>query len=370
MDFSTLVLPWVLPLALVVGGFLVGYAVNAVIRSSLTKIARRTNWDVDNLFFGAIGNMTVAWFVLGSLYLATFNIPISTKPGVLTAIHSLLLVATILSVTLVISRIAVALVHFYARRHEGVLPGATIFTNLVRLLVFVTGALIVLQSLGISVTPILTALGVGGLAVALALQDTLSNLFSGFQILASRQVGPGDYVKLESNDEGYVTDITWRNTTIRTIANNLIVVPNAKLATSTITNYHHPEQEMSVIVRVGVAYGSDLEKVEAVTRDVARETVAAVEGGVVDFDPLVRFHTFADFSIDFNVVFRAQEFRDQYLLRHEFIKRLHARYSSEGIEIPFPVHTLRMEAIDAVPVKLNGATGPQSRSLKSDLERR
>jgi small-conductance mechanosensitive channel len=206
------------------------------------------------------------------------------------------------------------------------------------------GVLIMLQSLGISITPIITALGVGGLAVALALQDTLSNLFSGLQILISRQLRPGDYIRLDTGEEGYVADITWRNTTIRALPNNMIVVPNAKLASSIIvTNYYMPEQEMSVLVQVGVAYESDLEKVEKVTIEVAKEVMKEVPGGVPEFEPFTRYHTFADFSINFSVILRAKEVVDQYLIKHEFVKRLHRRYLKEGIQIPFPIRTIHMK---------------------------
>ena len=130
----------------------------------------------------------------------------------------------ILSVTVAAGRAAAGFVRLYADRRDNLLGSTSIFVNLARALVLVIGALVLLQSLGISITPILTALGVGGLAVALALQDTLSNLISGLHVAASQQIRPGDYIRLDSGDEGFVTDITWRNTTIRALPNNLIVV--------------------------------------------------------------------------------------------------------------------------------------------------
>jgi small-conductance mechanosensitive channel len=246
-------------------------------------------------------------------------------------------------VTIVASRIAVGFVSLYMDKRKDVSPSASIFRNLTKALVFMIGLLIILQSLGVSITPILTALGVGGLAVALALQDTLSNLFSGLHIIAARQVRPGDYVQLESGEEGYLTDITWRNTTIRALPNNRIIVPNSKLASAIITNFHLPEKEMAVLVQVGVSYDSDLEKVEKVTMDVGKEIMKEVAGGVAEFEPFVRYHTFADFSIRFTVMLRAKEFVDQYLIKHEFVKRLHQRYRDEGITIPFPIRTIYWE---------------------------
>lgn len=211
----------------------------------------------------------------------------------------ILMVLAVLGGTFAAAKIATGFVNFYAEKGKGVLPSTTIFANLTRLLILALGGLIILQSLGISITPILTALGVGGLAVALALQDTLSNLFSGLHILLSRQLRPGDYVKLDSGEEGYVQDITWRNTTIRTLSNNMSIVPNSKLASAVIVNFNQPEKEMSVLVPVGVSYESDLKKVEKVTIEVVKETLREVEGGLESFDPFIRYHTFAGFSINF-----------------------------------------------------------------------
>jgi len=137
-------------------------------------------------------------------------------------------------------------------------------------------------------------------------------------------------------------DISWRNTTIRQLPNNVVIVPNSKLASIIVTNYYLPQQEMSVLVQVGVGYDSDLEKVEKVTIEVAKEVMREVPGGVPEFEPFIRYHTFGDFSIDFTVILRAREFVDQYLVKHEFIKRLHRRYQQEGIEIPFPIRTIYM----------------------------
>ncbi len=160
------------------------------------------------------------------------------------------------------------------------------------------------------------------------------------------QWGLPDYsgVKLNTGEEGYVTDITWRNTTIRAIPDNMIIVPNSKLASSILTNYHQPAKVMSVIVQIGVSYDSDLTKVEKVTLEVAKEILREIEGGIPDFEPFLRYHTFDDFSINFNVMLRAKEFFDQYLIKHEFIKRIHKRYKKEGIEIPFPIRTIHMDS--------------------------
>jgi small-conductance mechanosensitive channel len=186
----------------------------------------------------------------------------------------------------------------------------------------------------------LTALGVGGLAVALALQEPLANFFAGLFITLAGQIRVGDYVRLDSGQEGYVVDFSWRSTRLRMLANNLVVVPNAKLAQAIVVNHHLPSQDLAVLVDVGVDYGCDLRHVERVAVDVGRDVMRDVTGGVPEFDPFVRYHTFGESSIDFTVILRAKEFVDQYLIKHEFVKRLHARFNEEGIVIPFPIRTI------------------------------
>lgn len=255
----------------------------------------------------------------------------------------LLQIGLILVGTFVAMKIVVRLLRSYTEKRKDVFPSTTLFANLLRFTVAAIGSMMILQALGISIAPILTALGVGGLAVALGLQPTLANFFSGLQILLSRQVKLNDYIKLDTGEEGYVCDITWRNITIRALSNNMILVPNSKLAGAIITNFNMPQREMSVLVQMGVAYDSDLQKVERVTTEVARETMAEYAKTVSGFDPFIRYHTFSDSSINFTVILRTAEFVDQFILKHAFIKKLQERYRREGIAIPFPIRTVYLQ---------------------------
>ncbi len=329
------------PVAFIVGGLAVGLVFEKVILKKIHDIAARTKWDGDEILISALRGIVFFWFAVAGLYGAVRSIQIGPEYG--KPIDEAILVVVIFSVTVVLARAASGLVGLYSRKVGGILLSTSIFENLTKIIVFLIGILIILQSLGISIAPILTALGVGGLAVALALQDTLTNLFSGIQILASKKIKPGDYLKLTNGDEGYVADITWRYTTIRALSNNMIVIPNSKLSSSLVTNYSLPESELAVLVDVGVSYGSDLEKVEKITCEVAADVMKNVEGGIPEFSPFIRYNTFGDFSINFTVILRAREYVNQYLIKHEFIKHLHRRYQDEGIEIPFPVRTVILE---------------------------
>ena len=166
----------------------------------------------------------------------------------------------------------------------------SIFKNFATVVIYLLGFLIALDYLGLSITPLITALGVGGLAVALALQDTLSQPLLRAEHPhdpedpAGRLRPPGHRARKATS-----RDITWRNTTIRALENNLVIVPNSKLGAAIVTNTHLPEKEMGLFVPVTVAFDNDLALVERVTIEVAREVLAVPERAVPGFEPVVRF---------------------------------------------------------------------------------
>lgn len=327
-------------LATVAGAWAAGHAVNALVLRRLITLARHTRTESDDAVLAEVTRRVPAWAALVGAWLSIGYWPLDGHAALLAT--RAVFVAGALSVTLATAAVASRLVGAYGAR---LAPGLAV-TSLARTiswgLIAALGLLVVLNGLGVSIAPMLTAMGIGGLAVALALQEPLANLFAGLFITVAGQVRVGDYVKLESGLEGYVVDFGWRSTRIRMLANNLIVVPNAKLAQEIVVNYHLPAPPLGVLVDVGVDYDSDLSHVEHVTCEVAREVLRTVPGGAADFEPFVRYHTFADSSINFSVILRGNEFTDQYLLKHEFIKRLHLRYRAEGIAIPFPIRTLAM----------------------------
>ena len=221
------------------------------------------------------------------------------------------------------------------------MPVTTLTQNLAQISVVILGGLILLNHFSVSITPILTALGVGGLAVALALQDTLSNLFGGFYVAVAGQVRLGDYIKLNTGEEGYVTDIGWRCTTFRALAHNLIIVPNAKLAQAIVTNYYLPEKRMSASFAVTVGYECDPDAVEQVLAEVLTQAAGEVPGmlegagAVGGFRPRIWGG-----GMGFTANFHVAEFANQFPVRNELRKRVLRRFRAEGIGIPYPSRTV------------------------------
>jgi len=332
---------FIVPSSIVLGSIVTGVIFDWIILKQLRRLTKRTKWKFDDMLVKSLKGISSLWFLFAGIYAASFYLGLSDKQLVLP--HKVLLTLVIFSVTVAIARVAVGFIKLYTAKKENVLPATSIFSNVTKIVVFSLGILVILQSLGVSITPLLTALGVGGLAVALALQDTLSNLFSGIHIIISKKIRPNDYIKLESGEEGYVEDISWRNTSIRALPNNIVIIPNSKLATAIVVNYNMPDMEIAVLVNLGVSYSSDLEKVEKVTIEVGKEVMNEVAGGVEQFTPFIRYNQFGESSINFTVILRGKSFVDQYLVKHEFIKRLHKRYHAEGIEIPFPIRTVHLK---------------------------
>lgn len=334
-------LGWMWPIAICLIVTAISYLIRNSLLRMLSRWAKRTRTGVDDIVISSIKRPSLIWCVMLGLYITILFSKIPEKYIILSG--KFLFVLAIISVTLVLSNILIGIIRTYSKRVEFFIPVSSLTQNIGRIVVYGIGILIILNSLGISITPILATLGVGGLAVALALQDTLANLFSGFYISMARHIRVGDFIKLESGEEGYVLDIGWRATRIRMLPNNVVLIPNNKLSQTIITNYYLPEKELAVLVQVGVHYNSDLEYVEKVTIEVAKEVMREVHGGVSEFEPFIRYHTFSDFSINFTVILRAKEFVDQYLIKHEFVKRLHKRYAKEGIVIPYPIRAINYE---------------------------
>ncbi|MFS8197643.1 mechanosensitive ion channel family protein [Streptomyces sp. CWNU-52B] len=342
----------------VAGGWLVAGVVATVLILLLLRWlgrhATRTRWNGDDVLVDGLRALVPVAAITGGVAAAAAALPLSGKVN--HTVNQVLTVLIMLAATITAARVIAGMVRGVTQSRSGVAGSASIFVNITRVVVLAIGCLVVLQTLGISIAPLLTALGVGGLAVALALQDTLANLFAGIHILASKTIQPGDYIRLTSGEEGYVVDINWRNTVVRNLSNNLVIIPNAQLSSTNMTNYSRPEQEMTLLVQVGVGYDSDLEHVERVTSEVVTEVMTEIDGAMPEHEPAIRFHTFGDSRISFTVILGVGEFSDQYRIKHEFIKRLHKRYHVEGIRIPSPARTVALQQNGvAIPPQRDGS---------------
>lgn len=329
----------VLPAILLVGTILMGFLVREVLFRVLRRWQRNSTHRIAEVLIDSLRGPIIIWAVIFGIY---FAVESASMPDRLEHVLSKSIFALwIISFTIMATHLAGGIVKYYGGRNGGEMPATSLTKNLAQIAAACIGAAILLHHLGISITPMLTALGVGGLAVALALQDTLSNLFGGFYITIAGQVRLGDYIKLNSGEEGYVTDISWRSTTLRMRSNNFIIVPNSKLAQAIVTNYNLPEKRMTVTVQVGVSYDADPDHVESVLIDVAKKAASEVAGLSSDHEPTVRLSPgFGASTLDFQLYVNIVEFEQQFVVQHELRKRILKRFREEKIDMPFPTQTV------------------------------
>ncbi len=331
--------------AFVVGGLLVGWVLERAVLSRLQRFALRTTFAADDVIVPAFRGLVLFWCVAAGLYLAVL---VTAETNALQPWWERgLVVALVGSFTVLAARVAAGFLRLWAGRADSALPRTSLVPNLAQVFVYSLGLLIVLSSLEIDIAPVLTALGVGGLAIALALQDTLSNLFAGIYLLASRQIRAGDFVRLDSGEDGYVTDVAWRATALRTLHDNTVIVPNSKLASAIVTNYALPRGTHLLPVVLGARYDADLERVEALVRSVAetvlRQWYRLPPDAPLDAAPQFRYHTFGEFSVNFSLLLPARDYLDGLELRSLFIKALVARFRAEGVPLPFPIREFEMQ---------------------------
>ena len=349
IDWLALGQKLIMPACILFISLFIGVVLNQLLTRKIEQRVKATDSEIMGIFFRELKGVPISFCLVTGLYWIV-NTSERMPAGLVRIFSYILFTVIVFSLTRVCER---TLSGFIRMKFSGSsdMTQSTLLDTIFRVAIYASGALIILQYYGISIAPIITAMGVGGMAVAFGVRETLENIFSGLQIIISKQLRVNDYIKLSTGDEGRVTDINWRYITIMPPSeSNVVVIPNKVIAGSVTTNFSQPRDDIVVVIPIGVSYDSDLELVERVTVEVARELMTKIDGYEPQFDsegidrnslgPVVRYQAFNDSSIDFNAVLHVTKFTNQYLLKHEFIKAITKRYREEGIDIPFPIRTI------------------------------
>jgi small-conductance mechanosensitive channel len=223
------------------------YILRVILLEVLKKITQKTKTKIDEIIYQAIKLPSLFWVFILSIYVTMSFLDISKMDyhsiNKLVNVILMLNVILIFSVTIFLANLITKFLKLYMEEKNLPTAGASLIFILINTLIYSMGILVILSYLGIPITPILTTLGVGGLAVGLALKDTLSNIFSGLYVIMEKKIKIGDFIELENGKKGYVENINWRTTTLRTLSNDVIIIPNEKLAQSVIVNYVKPLEE-------------------------------------------------------------------------------------------------------------------------------
>ena len=331
--------------------FLISLILSVVFNKLLFPlILRFANWtptDLDSQLVRATRRPLTAGIVILGTYLA-LTIPLSldsSQQNLVDSIHGVLgiLLGTVFLTSAVSILFTWYMVNLGSRSADGLDTRLfPLFRRFAVAAVYVLGGLMIMDQLGINISPLIAGLGLGGLAVALAIQPTLANLFAGTYVMTEGVVGPGDYIELEGGVSGYVVEVSWRSIRIRTWGNNLVVIPNSRFAETIITNYQKPAPPVNVYLTCGVSYNSDLFHVEKVSMEVMNDLLENDPSGVKEYGAYFGFESFGDSNVDFWLFLQAKDRLRAFVLRSNLIQRLHHRFKEEGIVINYPVRTIQM----------------------------
>lgn len=287
---------------------------------------------------------TMLWCIAAALQI---GLELSPTPEKYTGrARSAILASFIISLCLVLSSVSVRALTTHGIRRGFALALSGLGRTLIRVIIFTCGAAAVLSVYNVNITPILAALGVGGLAVALALQDTLANFFAGIHILIEEPISLGAAIRLSSGEEGVVTDIGWRTTRVRNGANNVFVIPNTKITSGILINYNLPETRLTADVAVMVGFDADLDLVQRI----AMEETRTCDGVLASPEPAIFFNpgvtaTHLQFTVVFNVAAIGQRGPTQSAVRLRIYQRLRAA----GVPLPQPPADTAVPATDGSP---------------------
>ena len=328
---------------------LVGLALRFLVFRRLRQVASRTATRADDVLMDATrGFWLPATILVGALSGLRFA-PISPEHAVVAERFGVSVL--LLLVTLAASRF-VGLRFAASRAAAGDQPAQpSLVQKVVQVAVMIAGALLILDNAGVEITTLLTALGIGSLAVALALQPTLSNLFAGLHLSVSKPIRVGDFVELEDGTQGHVADIGWRVTKLTQPANSVVMVPNARISDMRLVNYSMPSPAQTVSVRFTVAFGSDLSAVESSALEVAREVQREVAEADSGYAPAIVFRAFGTGGIDCEVALRTRSMPERAAVVSAYVRRLDARFRADGIVVPYPQQVVHLSTGSPEPAE-------------------
>lgn len=351
---------WALALGFFLGSIVLARIVIASVDRLVRPLLAKTKTQLDDLLFDALRGPLEIFFSIGGAYLG-LQVVMPKLVVFGRTLDSLLFLALILAVGHALARTAEALMKWYmteigvqdkSRSRVGdVFPVAR---KLVKAAVYFAAIVVLLSELGVEIGPLIAGLGVAGLAVALALQDSLKNFFAGLYLLADKPIRQGDIIALDNDKsevKGTVEEIGWRATRIKGVANAVHIIPNEKLAASVIVNYSRGRDTRTVMVKVGIEYGEDVEKALAALKTAAEETIKAVPAADSSVEPEIRINEFLDSSIELAALVRVKDYGERFTVATQLRRKILSHFRKENINIPFPIRTLHFTPTGKKTVK-------------------
>ncbi len=344
---SPVVYELAISLFIILSFFILSKIVNFILNKYITKLVKKTKTELDDKLLEVSQSPIRNIFLVAGIYFAIRNLQRCTSlfGPIVNYFHyfnTVLFLITILIVLLYSLRVTGIFTQWLLEREEEKESKIVkkefvpIINKVVSVFIYLFAIAIILEHFHKDISSIVVSLGIGSLAIGLAAQDTLANMISGIFIMVDRPFRIGDRVKLETGEIGDVIDIGLRSTKIATFDHTVLIVPNAMMAKSKLTNYCYPDEKINIKVTVGVAYGTDSEKAKKIILNLVKST----DGVLDDPEPSIYFVNMGDFSIDFLVVAWTDSYRNQFVIKCKMLENIYNGLMEEGIEIPFPTQTL------------------------------
>ncbi|NWF82998.1 MAG: mechanosensitive ion channel family protein [Bryobacteraceae bacterium] len=332
-------------------GLAVAFTIKAVVFRVLRRLAEQTESTLDDEMLDGLNWPARLIVLFSALRWAVANLePRDMPPGAATWLENLMAILIWIAVTVALSRVAITgLVYWFRKQPDG-REVTTLTRTAVTMVCSIPAVLGLLNTFEVNLAPALTALGVGGIAVSLALKDTLANLFSGFYVSLAGNLRKGDYIRIDGGYEGWVEDIRWRITTIRTMGQNLIVIPNSKLSEAVVTNFSQPVKPLAVAIPLNVSYSTDIDRFEQIVMEEVHRSIGSIEGLLEEPAPVLRLNPgFGDVGLSFTLFVHAAQFEQQFAVTDLLRRRLLKRFRQEGINIPFQLKTVEISSAKPSP---------------------
>ena len=321
-------------LSVFLGSFIVAKIVYFLLKNWISKLVAKTETSADDEILEVVKKPIYYLTILIGVFYGLGNFVAESLNHIYEFIFYLLFVVIIVKAAIGVSGV---LISHSVEKRTGSKDISHLLNRLVRIAIILIGFLFILNLAGIEITPLLASLGVAGLAVALALQDTLSNFFSGIYIIADRSFGVGDVIKLSSGELGRVIKVGSRSTRIKTFDNTMVTLPNDLIAKSIVTNLSAADEVIRTKIPIGISYDSDPDQVKELLEKIAKEQKTIINDSVV-----ARFLSFGDSALKFELHYKTKlnnRLDTLNAVNMEILKR----FRKAGINIPFPIRTVYME---------------------------
>ncbi|MFV1951029.1 MAG: mechanosensitive ion channel family protein [Nitrospinota bacterium] len=306
----------------------------------IPKLAKKTKTELDDRLVEVCKTPLYYLILFIGLYLAFDNLPL--RGGLKGSVNGILFILLTASGTFLCIRIIQEAISWYGDNiaiktdttlDEELLP---LFKKVAVIVIILLGIIFILKHFDQDIFTLVTAFGVGSLAVGLAAKDTIANMISGFIIMIDRPFRPGDRVQLASGEIGDVEHIGIRSTKIKTYDNTILVVPNSEMSNNKVININYPDSKIKSRIEVGIAYGSDIEKAKRIMIEAALSIPVVLN----DPEPVAFFLSFGDSALNLLLIFWVENYRDRLIATDMINSIINERYNQEGIEIPFPIRTI------------------------------